>query len=129
MTIAITTDTTEQSQRERVLDHACCPQCGHEDLQVESTIRRDGEKVGYKVTHDPKSASCNMIEWPIYDPEAFETDINQIGGGLSICQTCLSSEQHLNVEDGEWEVIEPNRDEAGQIICARCDHRTRPSLA
>lgn len=132
------TTTPEASFTEQLLEKGCCPRCGDEDLRSVRVLYRDGEPKGLRVKHESggyKKDGCSFVEWAIWDPDRFDDDTSQIGGGLSICQTCCFHVQHITHDgfddDGfaQWEIQDPPRDEAGQVICTHCDRRTSRGAA
>lgn len=115
---------TTEEQAVNILSEAVCPRCGGAVKQV-SVIRENRETVGYRVQHDDPDPRCSRKEWPVFDPSAFDSELNQRGGGLSICHTCFSTVQHIDViEEGEdagtLGVVEPERDDDGNVICHLC---------
>lgn len=113
-----------EQRRDRVLGQACCPRCGEESLTIKSSITEGYDTVGYHVTHANSDVSCSLVEWPVYDLQEHEGDLNQRGQGLSICHTCLSWTQHLEPDDdGDVTVGSPRRDDDGNPICSRCSRR------
>lgn len=119
-----------------IIDRAMCPRC-HGDVRPVERIRdNDDNVIGYRVRHADSDAACSRREWPIYDPDWTDEDPTPAGDldgeGLSVCMTCLSYTQHIEkVGEDErnaaiFEVVEPKRDEAGQVICPTCARRTGP---
>jgi uncharacterized protein YbaR (Trm112 family) len=107
-----------------ILEDACCPRCRGDVKKMRVLSDSDYNTYGYRVRHDGER--CGFLEWAIFDPSYLDGEVGLPGEpaakGVSVCRTCYRSVQHFHVpEPGDVELLDPPRDEDGEIVCHFCD--------